>query len=168
MAGGPLPLSEVEVPTPLPKTLRLDSAGRRVAAGHKFSLSATTVDTQSVATGQQGRLGTGPKQACQEPETARDHRVESFARRHGRDRKRFGRERLPHLPRRLLGIVPPPQVIFADGGYKDVPVSLLWHFFHWTVQIVSRKDAEDRSRGSGFTPLPKRRIVERKFGWLGG
>lgn len=75
-------------------------------------------------------------------------------------------QRLPDLLQRLLGKVPRLQVIFADGDYEGVPGSLLWRCFHWVLRVVSREDADDRS--SGFTPLPKRWIVERTFGWFGG
>jgi transposase len=37
---------------------------------------------------------------------------------------------------------------------------------NWVLRVVSREDADDHS--SGFTPLPKRWIVERTFGWFGG
>lgn len=46
------------------------------------------------------------------------------------------------------------------------PGNFMWRCFHWVLRVVSRE--APKARSSGFTPLPKRWIVERTLGWLGG
>jgi putative transposase len=141
----------------------------RVVAGRKPSPSAAIVDTQSVETERQGGPGRGRDPSKQVKGRKRHVITDTLGLLLGvmvGPANASDGQRLPHLLQRILGKVPRLQVIFADGGYEGVPGSLLWRCFHWVLRVVSREDSEDRS--DGFTPLPKRWIVERTFGWLGG
>jgi transposase len=52
---------------------------------------------------------------------------------------------------------------FADGGYAGPKLkSALAKFGDWTLEIVIRSD-----RAEGFEIIPRRRVVERTFAWLG-
>ena len=62
----------------------------------------------------------------------------------------------------LLGRFPRLALLWADGGYAGHLVDWVDTVTGWTLQIVKRSDAQ-----RGFTPLPKRWIVERTFGWFG-
>ncbi len=53
--------------------------------------------------------------------------------------------------------------LFADGGYAgDKLETALAELGRWTLEIVKRPDAAE-----GFVVLPRRRVVERTFAWLG-
>ncbi len=53
--------------------------------------------------------------------------------------------------------------VFADGGYQGAATSAaVRELGPWHLDIVKRSDT-----AKGFEVLPKRRIVERTFGWLG-
>ncbi|WP_102324117.1 IS5 family transposase [Komagataeibacter saccharivorans] len=53
--------------------------------------------------------------------------------------------------------------IFADGGYAGNKLrSTLASMGKWTVEIIRRSDT-----ARGFEILPRRRVVERTFAWLG-
>ena len=53
--------------------------------------------------------------------------------------------------------------VFADGGYAgDKLRSALVGMGKWTIDIIKRSD-----RVKGFEVLPRRRVVERTFAWLG-
>ncbi|MEQ9177454.1 MAG: IS5 family transposase, partial [Nitratireductor sp.] len=53
--------------------------------------------------------------------------------------------------------------VFADGGYAGPKLRrALASLGDWTVQIVKRSDA-----AKGFEVIPRRRVVERTFAWLG-
>jgi putative transposase len=69
----------------------------------------------------------------------------------------------PSVLKQLLGKVPRLKVIFADSGYEGLPGGLVWRCFHWLLSIVEPEEDE-----AGFTPLPKRWVIERTFGWFGG
>ena len=51
--------------------------------------------------------------------------------------------------------------IVADGGYRGELIEKVKMLFHWTLEIVLRKDSK-----SSFQVLPKRWIVERTFSWF--
>ena len=52
--------------------------------------------------------------------------------------------------------------IFADGGYQGpATAAAVRAIGRWELEVVKRSDGV-----RGFTPLPKRWIVERTFGWL--
>jgi transposase len=53
--------------------------------------------------------------------------------------------------------------VFADGGYAgDKLRNALKGKGEWTIEIVKRSDA-----AKGFVLLPRRRVVERTFAWIG-
>jgi transposase len=53
--------------------------------------------------------------------------------------------------------------VFADGGYAGEKLrGALDRMGRWTLEIVKRSD-----RARGFAVLPRRRVVERTFAWLG-
>ncbi len=53
--------------------------------------------------------------------------------------------------------------VFADGGYAgEKPRSALKRHGDWTIEIIKRSDT-----ANGFEVLPRRRVVERTFAWLG-
>jgi transposase len=52
--------------------------------------------------------------------------------------------------------------IFADGGYQGpATAAAVRATGRWELEVVTRSDG-----AAGFKPLPKRRSVERSFGWL--
>jgi putative transposase len=54
------------------------------------------------------------------------------------------------------------QLMWADGGYQAKEFrEWLAQECGWFLEIVSKPD------GFGFTPLPRRWVVERTFAWLG-
>jgi putative transposase len=55
------------------------------------------------------------------------------------------------------------RLIWADGGYAGQLVGWVAATYRWALTIVKRSDDM-----RGFQVLPKRWIVERTFGWLGG
>jgi len=79
-------------------------------------------------------------------------------------------QRAPHLLDRVQGLAPRLEVVFADSGYEATPVGLVWRVFGWRFEVVHRRDRRNRGRGrrKGFVLEPKRWVVERTFGWLGG
>ena len=136
----------------------------RVAAGRRPSPSAAVVDSQSVPTGRQGGPGRGPDPSKQVKGRKRHVITDTLGLLLGvmvGPASDSDGQRLPHLLRRLLGKVPRLKVIFADGDYEGVPGSLMWRCFHWVLSVVRREESQD-----GFTPLPKRWVIERTFGWF--
>ena len=68
------------------------------------------------------------------------------------------------LIRLLIAMYVRVQIIWADGGYLGTLVQWvkqLRPFGKLRLEIIRRSD-----RAKGFTPLPKRWIVERTFGWF--
>jgi putative transposase len=55
------------------------------------------------------------------------------------------------------------RLLWADGGYAGKLVGWVAATYRWALTIVKRSDDV-----RGFQVLPKRWIVERTFGWLGG
>jgi len=49
----------------------------------------------------------------------------------------------------------------ADGGYTGKLVDWVRSFAGWVLEIVRCSDDQN-----GFVVLPRRRVVERTFGWL--
>ncbi len=137
----------------------------RVAEGRRPSPSAAVADSQSVQTARQGGPERGPDPNKQVKGRKRHVITDTLGFLLGAGvgpaSDKDG-QCLPDLLQRLLGKVPRLKVIFADGGYKGVPNSLMWRCFHWTLSIVERTDSQ-----TGFKPLPKRWVVERTFGWFG-
>jgi putative transposase len=69
-----------------------------------------------------------------------------------------------NLIRLLIAMYVRVQIIWADGGYLGTLVQWvkqLRPFGKLRLEIIRRSD-----RAKGFTPLPKRWIVERTFGWF--
>ena len=64
--------------------------------------------------------------------------------------------------RRALGWFPRLRLIWVDQGYKPHLVDWARAVGGWVVEIVA-KPKEQR----GFAVLPRRRVVERTFAWLG-
>jgi putative transposase len=62
----------------------------------------------------------------------------------------------------LEGKFPRLKKIWADGGYAGQLVGWVAMTGGWILEIVKRTDKLPK-----FVVLPKRRIVERTFGWLG-
>lgn len=56
------------------------------------------------------------------------------------------------------------ETIFADAVYQNDPDLAEWvsEQFGWRLEIVPRAP-----NAKGFTPLPKRWVIERTFAWLG-
>jgi putative transposase len=65
-----------------------------------------------------------------------------------------------HLLLRLTTVTHRIQVVFADGAYSGTLLDWVRHMFHWTLTIVSRRNARL------FEVLPWRWLVERTFAWL--
>jgi len=138
----------------------------RVAEGRSPSPSAAIVDSQSVPTGRQGGLSRGRDPSKQVKGRKRHVITDTLGLLLGvlvGSANDSDGQRLPDLLQQLLGNVPRLKVIFADGGYEGVPQSLMWRCFHWVLHIVRREESQQ-----GFTPLPKRWVVERTFGWFSG
>ena len=53
------------------------------------------------------------------------------------------------------------RLLWADGGYAGKLVDWVRSFAGWVLEIVRRSDDK-----KGFVVLPRRRVVERTFGWL--
>ncbi|MEV6002851.1 IS5 family transposase [Streptomyces griseomycini] len=49
--------------------------------------------------------------------------------------------------------------VWADGGYQD-------RIFNHGTRLGVDAEVVQRPRAKGFEPLPKRRVIERTFGWL--
>jgi putative transposase len=64
--------------------------------------------------------------------------------------------------KRLRGLFPRLQLIWADGGYAGKLIEWTWQTGKWILEIVKRSDDV-----KGFKVLPRRWVVERTFGWLG-
>ena len=62
----------------------------------------------------------------------------------------------------IRGLFPRLQLIWADGGYRGQLVDWVKSTFNWFLEIVKRPEDQ-----VDFTPLPRRWVVERTFGWLG-
>jgi transposase len=62
----------------------------------------------------------------------------------------------------LIGKLPRPQILWADGGYAGPLVAWVRERAGWHLGIVKRSDDM-----RGFVLLPKRWIVERTFAWPG-
>ena len=52
--------------------------------------------------------------------------------------------------------------LWADSAYRGLLVTFCWVLFDLTVEIVTRREG-----AVGFEVQPRRRVVERTFGWLG-
>jgi len=53
--------------------------------------------------------------------------------------------------------------VFADGGYAGPKLrDAMARHDNWTIEIIKRSDTAE-----GFEILPRRRVVERTFAWLG-
>ena len=57
-------------------------------------------------------------------------------------------------------LAPRVSLVWADGGYAGQLVDWTKEHTSWTLEIVKRNEAHK------FVVLPKRRIVERTFGWF--
>ena len=53
------------------------------------------------------------------------------------------------------------RLLWADGGYSGKLADWVRSFAGWVLEIVKRSDDQN-----GFVVLPRRRVVERTFGWL--
>lgn len=53
------------------------------------------------------------------------------------------------------------KLIWADGMYEG-PTELWARIIGWVLQVVRRPEGS-----KGFSPLPRRWVVERTFAWLG-
>lgn len=62
---------------------------------------------------------------------------------------------------RLATVTHRIQVVFADAAYRGTLLDWVRYMFHWTLTIVSRRNARR------FEVLPWRWMVERTFAWLG-
>lgn len=149
----------------------------RVADGRDPSPSAAVIDTQSVDTGRQGgpQRGSDPsKQVCGRKRHVLTDTMGLLLGVFVHAANEHDSQKAPSLLHRVVGTVPRLETIFADGGYEGLPPGLLDRKFGWDLDIVSREDREseaseaDRTEPSkgGFTPLPKRWVIERTFGWL--
>ena len=64
---------------------------------------------------------------------------------------------------RIRSLFPWLRHLIADGGYAGEKLrNGLAQIGQWTIEIIKRSD-----QARGFVVLPKRRIVERSFAWLG-
>jgi putative transposase len=61
----------------------------------------------------------------------------------------------------ITSLFPRLQLIWADGGYSGQLVDWVKQMCGWTLEIAKRTDDM-----VGFEVLPRRRVVERTFGWL--
>ena len=72
------------------------------------------------------------------------------------------RDGAPHLLPSIRYLFPWLRHVFADGGYTgDKLTKALARHGKWRIKIVKRSD-----RSTGFSVLPRRRVVERTFAWL--
>jgi len=68
---------------------------------------------------------------------------------------------------RLFGpLLPRLALIWADAAYAGMFVEEMREWFGWRVQIVKR--SEEQPKTAGFQVQPRRWVVERSFGWMGG
>lgn len=51
--------------------------------------------------------------------------------------------------------------LFADGAYDRLQLMDKATFLDFTVEVIGRSDT-----AKGFEILPRRRVVERTFGWM--
>lgn len=73
------------------------------------------------------------------------------------------RDGAPDLLRGVYYGFPWLRHVFADGGYAvEKPCEALQDNGDWTIEIIKRSDT-----AKGFQVLPRRRVVERTFAWLG-
>ncbi|MCS3956575.1 putative transposase [Salinibacter ruber] len=138
----------------------------RVASGRDPSPSAAVIDTQSARAERQAGPGRGRDPNKQV--TGRKRHV--IARALGlllavavHPANKHDSQAAPSVLKQLLGKVPRLKVIFADSGYEGLSGELVWRCCHWLLSIVEPEEDE-----AGFTPLPKRWVIERTFGWFGG
>ena len=52
--------------------------------------------------------------------------------------------------------------VFADGNYNGPLLAWVQNCWNYTLEIVVKPPAQ-----KGFSPLPRRWVVERTFAWLG-
>ncbi len=84
-----------------------------------------------------------------------------FAVIHGADIQ--DRDGAPDVPGAIRYRFPWLRHVFAGGGYAgEKPRSALKRHGDWTIEIIKRSDT-----ANGFEVLPRRRVVERTFAWLG-
>lgn len=60
------------------------------------------------------------------------------------------------------------EVVFADKTYQGDLEEALGEALDVRLEVTEAKESSDKSGEAGFTVEPKRWIVERTFGWLGG
>lgn len=60
------------------------------------------------------------------------------------------------------------EVVFADKAYQGDLEEALGEALDVRLEVTEAKESSDKSGEAGFTVEPKRWIVERTFGWLGG
>jgi transposase len=93
---------------------------------------------------------------------------------HDRDGGRLVREAIPDLPQRS----PRPRRLWADAASRGRFVEWVQATFGWSVKVAKRwwtgasavwvmPGQEPPEIPAGFQLLPRRRIVERTFAWLG-
>jgi transposase len=142
------------------------SVKRREQAGREASLTAVSIDSQSVKSAEKGKLDRPAGLRCGQD----DHGQEAaFA---GRHRRFAALGERPCVQDRdggvlpmasLFGLFPFLRKLYADGGYQG-PVfqkALARVLPQVNVGIVKRSNPTQ-----GFAVLPKRWIVERTIGWL--
>lgn len=61
----------------------------------------------------------------------------------------------------LCGCFERMKKIYAGGGYRGEVEDKVKNDFNWDMEITLRSD-----KSTAFTPLPKRRVVERTFSWM--
>lgn len=73
------------------------------------------------------------------------------------------RDGAPLVAARIRSLFPWLRHLIGDGGYAGEKLrNALAQIGRWTIEIIKRSD-----QVRGFVVLPKRRIVERSFAWLG-